>query len=297
MQYIEKIPKLQTRVQGTSLHTTVETHSWPRQCPFRQSHNRIDRPLLVLPTLLRSPPLPAQNFHSLSMLWARAEVWQLAVFRGACALRSLLLCVRLEQWGSTIAYRLLCTSAGRGICTFHGHLYQYLHRSASHFILLSWYSTRSYVQPDYCFAAPPALASPSVICVCLASGHQLELDFNTATDRHTLLQLPAGLENRRWEIRCNVCRSSAHYIPALFAFFPSLVSHIITFASFKHAFHLPKEGNRKCNLKFNITDQFTHIRLHVYPKSKTRYPSTLLKRFQIRSLYTYNNLKHIRTPL
>lgn len=153
------------------------------------------------------------------------------------------------------------------------------------------------VQPDYCFAAPPALASPSVICVCLASGHQLELDFNTATDRHTLLQLPAGLENRRWEIRCNVCRSSAHYIPALFAFFPSLVSHIITFASFKHAFHLPKEGNRNCNLKFNITDQFTHIRLHVYPKSKTRYPSTLLKRFQIRSLYTYNNLKHIHTPL
>lgn len=34
---------------------------------------------------------------------------------------------------------------------------------------------------------PPALASPSDICVCLASGHQLELDFNTATDRQTLL--------------------------------------------------------------------------------------------------------------
>lgn len=202
------------------------------------------------------------------MLWARADGWQLAVFRGACALRSLLLCVRLEQWGSTIAYRLLCTSAGRGTCTaFHGHQYQYLHRSASYFILLSWYSTRSYVQLDYCFAVPPppALASPSDICVCLASGHQLELDFNTATDRQTLLNC-----QQVW--KTDVKGSSV----------TSVIPPPIIFLHFLHFFHpwqshyhicifqariSPTEG-REQKVQFELFKLPTNSRIFVYTSTQ-----------------------------
>lgn len=168
-------------------HAAVDVNWRPQQCPFQQSHNRRNSLSLVLPP---SPLFSATNakFFTLFLRWARAEEWQLAVFRGAWALRSLSLCVRLEPWGE---HNRLATLVH--LCR-KWHLYRLLCSSESVTVSLS-FTLHSAVVVFYTFPRPTRLLSPSSphsastsdICACFASGHQLELEYNTAGDSHTFL--------------------------------------------------------------------------------------------------------------
>lgn len=267
MQYIAKMASKAANKspKAPTLHTAVETRSWPRQCSFRQSHNRIDRPSLVLP-LLPSPPLPTQNFSS--ALYAVSESGWLAVSglpRCLCSAISVIVC----QIGAVGEHNRLPTLVH--LCR-PWHLYRLSWPPVSvpaplcfifHSAVVVFYT---FLRPTrLLFRSPPALASPSDICVCLASGHQLELDFNTATDRHTLLNC-----QQVW--KTDVKGSSV----------TSVIPPPIIFLPFLHFFHpwqshyhicifqariSPTEG-REQKVQFELFKLPTNSRIFVYTSTQ-----------------------------